>query len=145
MWRPCCTWDNVPLSPWADIGFLQVSGTSRLSQANIGKTSTCAFRSCIQNPTSTSGPSQSSRKLLACYSVSMAKVVLYSTSCASTLKMKTDISRVKQLLHIKKVDYEEVRCGLANKQAVAIVSMLECCETDRPCHGAKSPVRNACR
>ena len=39
----------------------------------------------------------------------MAKVVLYSTSCASTLKMKTDISRVKQLLHIKKVEYEEVR------------------------------------
>ena len=38
----------------------------------------------------------------------MAKVVLYSTSCASTLKMKTDISRVKQLLQIKKVDYEEV-------------------------------------
>ena len=38
----------------------------------------------------------------------MAKVVLYSTSCASTLKMKTDINRVKQLLHIKKVEYEEV-------------------------------------
>lgn len=38
----------------------------------------------------------------------MAKVVLYSTSCASTLKMKTDISRVKQLLQIKKVDYEEI-------------------------------------
>ena len=38
----------------------------------------------------------------------MAKVTLYSTSCAATLKMKTDISRVKQLLLIKKVEYEEV-------------------------------------
>ena len=43
----------------------------------------------------------------------MAKVVLYSTSCASTLKMKTDISRVKQLLQIKKVDYEEVCLAVA--------------------------------
>ncbi len=42
----------------------------------------------------------------------MVKTVLYMTSCALTLKLKTDIQRTKQLLHLKKVDYEEVRVNL---------------------------------
>lgn len=42
----------------------------------------------------------------------MATVILYSTTCASTLKMKTDIMHLKHILDTKKIVYEEV--GLAN-------------------------------
>lgn len=73
----------------------------------------------------------------------MAKVVLYSTSCASTLKMKTDISRVKQLLQIKKVDYEEVCCAVAAMDQVSVSQTSFAC-ADRSCRGASAPVRNAC-
>lgn len=52
----------------------------------------------------------------------MAKVVLYSTSCASTLKMKTDISRVKQLLHIKKVEYEEIDLATEPQRRLEMVA-----------------------
>lgn len=39
----------------------------------------------------------------------MAKVVMYMTSTAATLKLKSDIRRMKELLEAKKVIYEEVR------------------------------------
>lgn len=58
----------------------------------------------------------------------MAKVVLYSTTCASTLKMKTDISRVKQLLQIKKVDYEEVYCTVAAMHQTRVSSGFLCAD-----------------
>lgn len=38
----------------------------------------------------------------------MAKVVMYTTSTAATLKLKSDIRRMKELLEAKKVIYEEV-------------------------------------
>ena len=62
----------------------------------------------------------------------MAKVVLYSTSCASTLKMKTDISRVKQLLQIKKVDYEEVHCTVAAIHQTTVNSGSLVCRLTSP-------------
>ena len=36
-------------------------------------------------------------------------VILYSTSCPTTLKTRTDISTLKHILDAKKVEYEEVR------------------------------------
>ena len=38
----------------------------------------------------------------------VSKVVLYTTSTATTLKLKHDIKRIKELLDAKKVHYEEV-------------------------------------
>lgn len=38
-----------------------------------------------------------------------ASVVLYATSCAATVKAKSDINRIKNLLDAKRVQYEEVR------------------------------------
>lgn len=38
-----------------------------------------------------------------------ATVVLYATSCAATVKAKSDIHRIKNLLDAKRVHYEEVR------------------------------------
>lgn len=37
-----------------------------------------------------------------------SKVQLYTTSTATTLKLKHDVKRMKELLDAKKVDYEEV-------------------------------------
>lgn len=37
------------------------------------------------------------------------QVVLYSTSSAGTLKVRSDIGRIKILLEAKRVQYEEVR------------------------------------
>ena len=42
-----------------------------------------------------------------------AGVVLYTTSTATTLKLKHDVKRIKELLEAKKVDYEEVRAQSA--------------------------------
>ena len=39
----------------------------------------------------------------------MGKVVLYTTSTATTLKLKADIKRIRELLEAKKVHYEEVK------------------------------------
>ena len=41
----------------------------------------------------------------------MSDVVLYSTTSAATLKLKTDIYRIKLLLDLKRVQYEEVCAG----------------------------------
>lgn len=38
----------------------------------------------------------------------MPVVTLYATSCPATLKLKTDIHRIKQLLAVKQIDHEEV-------------------------------------
>ncbi len=38
----------------------------------------------------------------------VSKVVLYTTSTATTLKLKADIKRIRELLQAKKVHYEEV-------------------------------------
>lgn len=35
-------------------------------------------------------------------------ITLYTTTCAGTVKVKTDISRIKHILDLKKFDYEEV-------------------------------------
>ena len=34
-------------------------------------------------------------------------IVLYSTTCAGTVKVRSDITRIKQLLEVKRVQYEE--------------------------------------
>ena len=39
----------------------------------------------------------------------VSKVVLYTTSTATTLKLKHDIKRIKELLVAKKVHFEEVK------------------------------------
>lgn len=41
----------------------------------------------------------------------MPKVVLYCTSVATTLKTKTDITKIKHILDAKRVQYEEVRAA----------------------------------
>ena len=86
------------------------------SSCNICRWSTCnsdlGFRTLLQCQLLCRRVAAEKQVGTVASSTVMAKVVLYSTSCASTLKMKTDISRVKQLLQIKKVDYEEV-CGLS--------------------------------
>lgn len=38
----------------------------------------------------------------------MPVVTLYATSCPATLKLKTDINRIKQLLVVKQINHEEV-------------------------------------
>ncbi|KAL6771805.1 hypothetical protein ACKKBG_A27870 [Auxenochlorella protothecoides x Auxenochlorella symbiontica] len=38
----------------------------------------------------------------------MVQVVLYSTTSAATLKVKTDITKIRHILDAKKVPYEEV-------------------------------------
>lgn len=40
----------------------------------------------------------------------MVEVTFYVTSCAATLKGKTDITKIRHLLDAKKIEYEEV-CG----------------------------------
>ena len=45
----------------------------------------------------------------------VSKVVLYTTSTATTLKLKADIKRIRELLEAKKVHYEEVKGGRSNK------------------------------
>ena len=41
--------------------------------------------------------------------MSEAQVRLYSTTCAGTLKVRSDILRIKNLLDAKRVQYDEVR------------------------------------
>jgi hypothetical protein len=41
--------------------------------------------------------------------MSSAQIVLYATSSAGTLKVRSDIGRIKILLDAKRVQYEEVR------------------------------------
>ncbi len=36
------------------------------------------------------------------------KIVFYTTSCPSTLKVRGDIERITQILHAKRTVYEEV-------------------------------------
>jgi len=36
------------------------------------------------------------------------KIVLFTTSCPSTHKVRSDIERILQLLHAKRIEYEEI-------------------------------------
>ena len=38
-----------------------------------------------------------------------ATITFYVTSCAATLKARTDITKIRHLLDAKKISYEEVR------------------------------------
>jgi hypothetical protein len=41
--------------------------------------------------------------------MSPANVILYSTTFAATLKIKSDITKIKHILDSKKIPYEDVR------------------------------------
>ena len=42
-----------------------------------------------------------------------SRIVLFSTSSAHTLKIKADINRLKHILDVKKIQYEEVSMVLS--------------------------------
>ena len=48
----------------------------------------------------------------------MVEVIVYLTSCPATLKLKSDITRLKSLLDTKKVAYTEVSGPISSKTTV---------------------------
>ena len=54
--------------------------------------------------------------------VMAAPIVLYATSCGATVKVKSDINRIKNLLDAKRVQYEEVRLS-----ATGLRPLNPCC------------------
>ena len=50
------------------------------------------------------------------------KIVLYTTSCPSTLKVRSDIECITQILNAKRTVYEEVRSGLHTLHTFAWVA-----------------------